>query len=80
MDGSGNPRNLKGDDILIEARILTVADEVETMASHRPYRAGLGIDAALSEIEKNSGIIYDKAVADASLKLFREKGYKLEKS
>ena len=77
MDGSGYPRNLKGDDILIEARILTVADVVEAMASHRPYRVALGIDAALNEIEKNSGIFYDKAVADACLRLFREKGFQL---
>jgi PAS domain S-box-containing protein len=78
MDGSGYPRNLKGDDILIEARILTVADVVEAMASHRPYRAGLGIDAALNEIEKNKGIFYDNGAADACLRLFREKGFKLE--
>jgi PAS domain S-box-containing protein len=78
MDGSGYPRNLKGDDILVEARILTVADVVEAMASHRPYRPGLGIDVALNEIEKNRGIFYDKTVADACLRLFREKGFKLE--
>jgi HD-GYP domain-containing protein (c-di-GMP phosphodiesterase class II) len=78
MDGSGYPRNLKGDDILIEARILAVADTVEAMASHRPYRASLGVDAALDEIEKNRGILYDNAVADACLRLFREKGFKLE--
>jgi PAS domain S-box-containing protein len=77
MDGSGYPRNLKGEEILIEARILCVADVVEAMASHRPYRPGLGIDAALNEIEKNRGIFYDNAVADACLKLFREKGFKL---
>jgi PAS domain S-box-containing protein len=80
MDGSGYPRNLKGDDILIEARVLAVADVVEAMASHRPYRPGLGIDAALNEIEKNSGIYYDDSVADACLRLFREKGFKLEGS
>ena len=78
MDGSGYPQGLKGDEILIEARILAVADVVEAMASHRPYRPGLGIDAALNEIEKNSGTIYDKTVADACLRLFREKGFKLE--
>ncbi|MDP2852926.1 MAG: PAS domain S-box protein, partial [Smithellaceae bacterium] len=78
MDGSGYPRNLKGEEILIEARILSVADVVEAMASHRPYRPGLGIDAALSEIEKNKGIFYDEAVVDACLRLFREKGFKLE--
>ena len=78
MNGSGYPRNLKGDDILMEARILAVADVVEAMASHRPYRPALGIDAALEEIEKNRGILYDNAVADACLRLFREKGYQLE--
>jgi HD-GYP domain-containing protein (c-di-GMP phosphodiesterase class II) len=80
MDGSGYPRHLKGDDICIEARILCVADVVEAMASHRPYRPGLGIDAALAEIEKNRGICYDDAVANACLRLFREKGFKLEGS
>jgi putative nucleotidyltransferase with HDIG domain len=78
MDGSGYPRNLKGNEILIEARIMAVADVVEAMASHRPYRPGLGIDAALAEIEKNKGTIYDNTVANACLKLFREKGYQLK--
>jgi putative nucleotidyltransferase with HDIG domain len=78
IDGSGYPRNLKGEEILMEARILSVADVVEAMASHRPYRAGLGIDIALNEIEKNRGIFYDNAVADACLRLFREQGFKLE--
>jgi PAS domain S-box-containing protein/putative nucleotidyltransferase with HDIG domain len=78
MDGSGYPRNLKGEEILIEARIMAVADVVEAMASHRPYRPGLGIEVALEEIEKNKGIFYDDAVADACLKLFREKGYQLK--
>jgi PAS domain S-box-containing protein/putative nucleotidyltransferase with HDIG domain len=77
MDGSGYPRNLKGNEILLEARIMAVADVVEAMASHRPYRPALGIDAALEEIEKNRGTLYDDAVADACLRLFREKGYKL---
>jgi PAS domain S-box-containing protein/putative nucleotidyltransferase with HDIG domain len=77
MDGSGYPRNLKGDDIILEARIMAVADVVEAMASHRPYRASLGIDAALEEITKNKEILYDSAVADACLKLFREKAYQL---
>ncbi|MFZ1980079.1 MAG: PAS domain S-box protein, partial [Smithella sp.] len=77
MNGSGYPRNLKGDDILIESRIMAVADVVEAMASHRPYRPGLGIEAALEEIEKNKGILYDDVVADVCLKLFREKGYQL---
>jgi HD-GYP domain-containing protein (c-di-GMP phosphodiesterase class II) len=77
MNGSGYPRNLKGDEILIEARIMAVADVVEAMASHRPYRPGLGIEPALEEIEKNKGIVYDNAVADACLRLFREKNYKI---
>jgi putative nucleotidyltransferase with HDIG domain len=77
MDGSGYPRNLKGDEILMEARIMAVSDVVESMASHRPYRPALGIEAALEEIEKNSGILYDNAVVDACLKLFREKGFQL---
>ena len=75
MDGSGYPRKLKGEEILIEARILTVADVVEAMASHRPYRAGLGIDAALEEIETNRGTFYDEAVVDVCLRVFRDKGY-----
>jgi len=78
MDGSGYPRHLKGEEILMEARIMAVADVVESMASHRPYRPALGIDTALNEIEKNRGTHYDNAVADACLKLFREKRYKLE--
>jgi PAS domain S-box-containing protein len=80
MDGSGYPRNLKGEEILIEARIIGVSDVVEAMTSHRPYRAALGIDAALDEIEKNAGILYDNTVVDACLKLFREKGYTLERN
>jgi PAS domain S-box-containing protein len=77
MNGSGYPRNLKGDEILIEARIMAVADVVESMVSHRPYRPALGIDAALEEIEKNKGILYDDAVVDACLRLFREKNYQI---
>jgi PAS domain S-box-containing protein/putative nucleotidyltransferase with HDIG domain len=77
INGTGYPRKLKGNDIFIEARILCVADVVEAMASHRPYRASLGIEAALEEIEKNKGILYDKTVVDACLRLFREKGYQL---
>jgi len=77
INGSGYPRNLKGDEILIDARIMAVADVVEAMASHRPYRPTLGIEAALEEIEKNKGILYDDAVVDTCLRLFREKGYQL---
>jgi putative nucleotidyltransferase with HDIG domain len=76
MDGSGYPRGLKGEEILIETRILAVADVVEAMASHRPYRAGLGIDTALEEIEKNKGTLYDPATVEICLRLFRENGYR----
>ena len=72
MNGSGYPRNLKGDEILMESRILAVADVVESMSSRRPYRPALGIEVALEEIEKNKGILYDNAVVDTCLKLFRE--------
>ena len=77
FDGSGYPRGLKGEEILPEARILAVADTIEAMASHRPYRPGLGIDKALAEIEQNRGKLYFPEVADACLRLFREKGYRL---
>ena len=77
VDGSGYPRNLKGDEILMESRILAVADVIEAMASHRPYRPSFGIEAALKEISENKGILYDHAVVDACLRLFREKGYQL---
>jgi len=75
IDGSGYPQGLKGNEILIEARVLAVADVVEAMASHRPYRPALGIDAALKEIEENRGVLYDNTVVDACLILFREKGF-----
>ena len=77
LDGTGYPRGLKGEEIIIEARILAVADVVEAMASHRPYRAGLGIDKALDEIKHGRGVAYDATVVDACLKLFNEKGYQL---
>ena len=76
MNGSGYPRGLKGDDILLEARILAISDVVEAMASHRPYRPALGIEAALEEIEKNKGILYDPEAVVVCLKLFREKDFK----
>lgn len=78
LDGSGYPRKLKGEEIILEARIVSVADVVEAMASHRPYRAGLGIDRALEEIEQGAGTLYDPEVAAACLSLFREGGYQLE--
>jgi PAS domain S-box-containing protein len=78
MDGTGYPRGLKGEEILLEARILSVADVVESMASHRPYRAALGVDAALGEIEQNKGTLYDPEVSEACLRLFRERGFSFE--
>ena len=78
MNGSGYPLRLKGEDILLEARILAVSDVVEAMASHRPYRPSLGIEAALEEIDENKGVLYDSDVAAACLKLFREKGFIFE--
>jgi PAS domain S-box-containing protein len=77
INGTGYPRNLKGDEILIEARIMAVADVVEAMSSHRPYRAALSIETALEEIEKNKGLLYDDAVVDACIRIFRENGYQL---
>jgi putative nucleotidyltransferase with HDIG domain len=78
LDGSGYPHGLKGGRIVLEARILTVADVVEAMTTHRPYRAGLGIDKALAEIEQGRGNLYDPAAVDACLRLFREKGFQWE--
>lgn len=78
LDGSGYPQQLKGDQILIEAKIISVADTVEAMSSHRPYRAGLGIDVALKEIVDKRGIHYDPEAVDACLRLFNEKGYQFE--
>jgi len=77
INGSGYPRKLKGNEILIEARIMAVADVVEAMSSHRPYRAALSIETALEEIEKNKGILYDPDIVDACIRIFREKGYQL---
>lgn len=76
MDGSGYPQGLKGDDILMEARILCVADVLEAMASHRPYRPGLGVEVALADIVKGRATLYDAEVVDACVALFRE-GYVL---
>jgi putative nucleotidyltransferase with HDIG domain len=75
LDGSGYPLGLRGDEILLESRILSVADTIEAMASHRPYRAGLGIESALKEIEINQDTLFDHDVVDAALRLFREKGF-----
>ncbi len=77
MDGSGYPRGLMGDQMMIEARILAVADVVEAMSSHRPYRPMLGLDAALDEISRNRGTLYDPQVVEHCVRLFREKGFTL---
>ena len=79
LDGSGYPRGLKGDEIMPQARIIGVADVVEAMSSHRPYRPALGIEKALNEIENNKATLYDPDVVDVCLKLFREKGFKFSK-
>jgi len=78
LDGSGYPQGLKDDHILLETKIIAVADVVEAILSHRPYRPAKGIDVALDEIEKNKGILYDTNVVEACMKLFREKGFKFE--
>ncbi|WKJ88679.1 response regulator [Methylomonas montana] len=80
LDGSGYPNGLKGEEILFEARVIAVADVLEAMASHRPYRPGLGQEPALAEIRRGAGSIYDADVAAACLRLFEEKGYSMPKS
>jgi HD-GYP domain-containing protein (c-di-GMP phosphodiesterase class II) len=75
MNASGYPNALPGKDLLMESRILAVADVVESMCSHRPYRAGLGIPAALEEIGRNRGVLYDPAAVDACKVLFNDNGY-----
>lgn len=75
MDGSGYPKGLKGNDILMEARIIAVSDVVEAMASHRPYRAALGMDKALEEIRDGSGTLYDEDVVKVCLTLFEQRGF-----
>lgn len=78
LDGSGYPRGLSRDDIIQEARILTVADVVEAMASHRPYRAALGIELALNEITSHRGTFFEPDAVDACVHLFREKQYRMD--
>jgi len=75
IDGSGYPNGLKDKDLLLEAKILGVADVIEAMASHRPYRAALGVDVALEEIKNKRGILYDPEVVDISIGLFKDHGY-----
>jgi HD-GYP domain-containing protein (c-di-GMP phosphodiesterase class II) len=78
INGSGYPGRLSGENIILEAKILAVADVVEAMASHRPYRPSLGKDKALEEISQQKGVLYDSVVVDACLKLFNEKGFNLD--
>jgi PAS domain S-box-containing protein/putative nucleotidyltransferase with HDIG domain len=75
LDGSGYRSGLQGEEILLEARILSVADVVEAMSSHRPYRMALGLDEALAEVSRNRGVLYDPPVVDACSGLFSEKGF-----
>ena len=77
LDGSGYPYGLKAGQILLESQILAVADVVEAIASHRPYRPAFGIEKAMEEISQNKGILYDSDVVDVCLRLFKEKGFKL---
>jgi putative nucleotidyltransferase with HDIG domain len=72
INGSGYPRGLAGEEILLEARILGVADVVEAISSHRPYRPALGLDKALEEISRNKGVLYEAQVVEACLQLFAE--------
>jgi putative nucleotidyltransferase with HDIG domain len=75
VDGTGYPNKLRGDDILLEAKILSVADVVEAMTSHRPYRPALGIQVALDEIVKHKGTWFEPIVVDACLAVFAEKKF-----
>ncbi len=80
VDGSGYPGGLSGGEVLPEAKIMAVADVVEAMASHRPYRPALGMAVALKEISNNKGLLFDRDVVDACLNLFIKKGYTMENS
>jgi PAS domain S-box-containing protein len=77
LDGSGYPRGLHGDEICLEARIMAVADVVESMSTHRPYRPALGLDAAFAELQAKTGTLYDADIVAACVRLFRNKGYTL---
>ena len=78
LDGSGYPRGIKGDEILIQARIITVADVLEAMASHRPYRAALGMEAAFEELRKYAGKHFDPDVVASCIRIFKEKDFKMK--
>jgi len=75
LDGSGYPQGLRNGDIRLEARILAVADVLEAMSSHRPYRAALGVDAALDELQRNRGVLIDPDAVDACVRLVRDRGF-----
>lgn len=78
MDGSGYPQGIKGERITLKARIVAIADVVESMSSHRPYRPALGIKKALAEIERGKGSAFDADATDACLRIVRHKGYKIQ--
>jgi HD-GYP domain-containing protein (c-di-GMP phosphodiesterase class II) len=78
MNGTGYPQGIKGEEILLEARILAVADVVEAICTYRPYRPAMGIDKALKEIFQHKGVLYDPEVVDACIKLFSEKGFRFK--
>jgi putative nucleotidyltransferase with HDIG domain/PAS domain S-box-containing protein len=78
MDGSGYPQGLQGGELLLESRILSVADVVEAMVSHRPYRPGLGVEKALDEITSNRGVRYDAGAVEACVNLFTKKDFKFD--
>jgi HD-GYP domain-containing protein (c-di-GMP phosphodiesterase class II) len=78
IDGSGYPAGLSGKDIMLEAKILAVADVVEAMVSHRPYRPAIGLDRTLEEISQKAGVLYDADVVGACVRLFHDKGFKFE--
>ena len=80
LDGSGYPNGLTDDEMLFAARIIAVADVVEAMNSHRPYRAALGIDRALDEISQNKGVLYDADVVETCTELFEERGFDFGKT
>lgn len=78
MDSTGYPSGVTGEEISLEAKIISVADVIEAMASHRPYRPSLGMSKATEEIKKNRSRLYDPYVVDACLKLITEKGFEFE--
>jgi PAS domain S-box-containing protein/putative nucleotidyltransferase with HDIG domain len=80
LDGSGYPQGLKGEEIMLEAMIIAVADTVDAMATHRPYRAALGIEIALNEIEHLKGTLYDETVVETCIRVFKEKKFKFTDS